>query len=501
MSSQILINTPNFPAPSQAQAQAQIVSLSGLMLLQAAFGIFKSSGEFYIFELQQLADVKNGIRSDLEFYKRQNADLLLKRFVENQAVICDSKIIISQFWINPNTKIFDAIAFSPLSQPSTTINYWIEPTAKPRAGNCEILKAFLLNIICDGSQETYSYLIRYLAHMLQRPAEKPGVMIVLLGGQGTGKGTFFRLLNAIWGRTTIQVSDVQDVIGHFNAVLERHYVICMDEALFSGDKKALDRLKSLITEPTCRVEQKYQPARTIDSYHRFFAASNHDHFAHVEQDDRRFVFLRVSDDAKGNHQFFKQLAKAIADPSVVDALVHELMILDISQFNVRLKPQTTEQVKQKIRSLKGFSRFWFEVLTSGNLTGRHGLISDWVQANFISTQALFNNYTNFDKKAEWYQTVQQNELSTELKRLCTSVRYDRQQDKQNGQRRGWWVPDLFSARREFEVYIGGPVQWPQDEDLKAGLDSEILDVYWADKNKVNTGDASISKILDGWDDE
>ena len=333
--------------------------------------------------------------------------------------------------------------------------------------------------------------------MLQRPAEKPGVMIVLLGGQGTGKGTFFRLLNAMWGRTTVQVSDVQQVIGHFNAVLERHYVICMDEALFSGDKKALDRLKSLITEPTCRVEQKYQPARTIDSYHRFFAASNHDHFAHVEQDDRRFVFLRVSDDAKGNHQFFNQLAKAINDPLVVDALVHELMMLDISQFNVRLKPQTTEQVMQKIRSLKGFSRFWFEILTSRNLTGRNEFVSDWVQANFISTQALFTNYTNFDKKAEWYQTVQQNELTSDLQRLCPSVRYDRQQDKQNGQRRGWWVPDLVSARREFEAYIGGPVQWPEDEDLKAGLDSEILDVYWADKNK---GESRISKLLDGWDD-
>ncbi len=172
---------------------------------------------------------------------------------------------------------------------------------------------------------TYSYLLRYLAHMLQRPWEKPGIMIVHLGGQGTGKGTFFRILRAIWGRTALQVSDIQEVIGHFNAVLERNFIVFMNEAIFSGDKKALDRLKSLITEPACRVEQKYQPARTIDSYHRFFAASNHDHFARVEQDDRRFVFLRVPDGAKGNHQFFSQLSNAIDDPAVIDALVYELM--------------------------------------------------------------------------------------------------------------------------------------------------------------------------------
>ena len=478
-----------------------VAPVSALSLLQATYALFRSGGEFYVFELKQLSEVMAGRSSDVEFFKKQNADLLLKRYLENQSIVCDLKITILQFWVNPNTTVFNSVAFSPLPQPSTTINYWIEPTATPRPGNSEILKAYLLNIICDGSQETYSYLLRYLAHMLQRPAEKPGVMIVLLGGQGTGKGTFFRLLNAIWGRTTVQVSDVQEVIGHFNAMLERHYVICMDEALFSGDKKALDRLKSLITEPTCRVEQKYQPARTIDSYHRFFAASNHDHFAHVEQDDRRFVFLRVSDDAKGNHQFFNQLVKAIDDPLVVDALVHELMILDLSQFNVRLKPQTSEQVMQKIRSLKGFSRFWFEVLTSGNLTGRHEFVSDWVQAKFISTQVLFNNYINYDKKAEWYQTVQQNELTSDLKRFCPSVRYDRQKDQHNRQRRGWWIPDLVSARSEFEAYIGGPVQWPQDEEFKLGLDAEILDVYWADKNKLNTGGFLISKILAGWDDD
>lgn len=475
-----------------------IVHTSGLAALQAAYAIFRSGGEFYVIDLQQLADVRAGKRIEVEFFKKQSAEVLLKRFLENQAIACELKLTISQFWTNPNTLVFDAIAFSPLSLPPTTINYWVGPTATPLSGNCEILKTFLLNIICSGSQATYSYLLGYLAHMLQRPEEKPGIIIVLLGGQGTGKGTFFRLLRGIWGRTTIQVSDIQEVIGHFNAALERHFVVCMDEALFSGDKKALDRLKSLVTEPTCRVEQKYQPARTIDSYHRFFAASNHDHFAHVEQDDRRFVFLRVSDDAKGDHQFFNQLATAIDDPSIVDALAYELMNLDISHFNVRQKPQSSEQVLQKLRSLEGFSRYWFEVLTSGGLTGRPDHCDEWIKAVFIPTTQLVSNYTNLDKKAEWYRTVQQNELLGEFKRLCPSVRYDRQQDRHLGQKRGWWLPDLVTARREFERFIGGPVDWSEDIGSKVGFDDATLDVYWDDRK---TFKQSVSDILDAWDKE
>jgi len=471
---------------------------SGLTALQRAYALYRSGGGFFVIDLQQLADVQAGKRSEVEFFKKQDAEILLKRFLENQAIACELKLTITQFWANPKTLVFDAVAFSPIPQPASTINYWVEPTAKPRAGNCDILKAFLLNIICAGSSVTYSYLLRYLAHMLQQPEEKPGVIIVLLGGQGTGKGTFFRLLRAIWGRTTIQVSDIQEVIGQFNAVLERHFVVCMDEALFSGDKKALDRLKSLVTEPTCRIEQKYQPARTIDSYHRFFAASNHDHFAHVEQDDRRFVFLRVSDDAKGNHRFFSQLSKAIDDPDVIDALVYELINLDITQFNVRQKPQNTEQVFQKLRSLEGFSRFWFEVLTSGSLTGRNDYRSAWGGRIFIPTATLISNYTNFDKRAEWYRKVQQDALEREFNRLCPSARYDRHQDKHHGQRRGWWLPDLVSARREFEQCIGGPVDWPADAGTTVGLDTDTLDVYWAGREPAKH---SVADILDAWDQE
>lgn len=474
------------------------VPTSGLTALQTAYALYRSGGEFYVVDLQKLAEVKTGKCLEVEFFKKQSAEILLKRFLENQAIACELKSTISQFWTNPSTQVFNATAFSPLPQPATTINYWIEPTAKPRAGNCDILKAFLLNIICAGSQVTYSYLLRYFAHMLQRPEEKPGIIIVLLGGQGTGKGTFFRILRAIWGRTALQVSDIQEVIGHFNAVLERNFIIFMDEALFSGDKKALDRLKSLVTEPTCRVEQKYQPARTIDSYHRFFAASNHDHFAHVEQDDRRFVFLRVSDDAKGNHQFFSQLSTAIDDPAIIDALVYELMNLDISHFNVRQKPQTPEQILQKLRSLEGFGRFWFEVLTSGSLTGRTDVSEGWVKAVFIPTQQLVSNYTSFDKKAEWYRTVQQNELLGEFKRFCPSVRHDRQQNRHLGQRRGWWLPDLASARHEFEQFIGGSVDWPEDVGSNVGFDAATLDAYWAGSKLPMR---SLSKILDDWDED
>ena len=120
-------------------------------------------------------------------------------------------------------------------------------------------------------------------------------------------------------------ADINHVIGTFNAALEKNYVICMDESLFKGDKASMERLKSAITEPTIRVEQKYQPSRTINSYHRFFAASNSEHFANIPIDDRRFVFIRVSDRKQQDLNYFNIIHKAINDSSVIGAMVYDLL--------------------------------------------------------------------------------------------------------------------------------------------------------------------------------
>ena len=105
---------------------------------------------------------------------------------------------------------------------------WVGPTITPKKGEWSLIKMFLLEIICNGDQEAYEYLIRYIAHALQKPSEKPVVMIILLGGQGIGKGTLGRIFQRIWSATYIQVNNISLVTGSFNASLERAYIVFMD---------------------------------------------------------------------------------------------------------------------------------------------------------------------------------------------------------------------------------------------------------------------------------
>jgi hypothetical protein len=441
-----------------------------LITLQQRFALIDLSGEHRVIDLGRVADFKAGnLIGDITFYKRIEAELKMKRYLESLPISCNSRLIVADFFMSPATICFDCTAFTPLSTSSVTLNFWVGPITNAQQGSWVILENYLREVICASDDASYEYLISFMAHMVQVPEEKPGVMIVLLGGQGTGKGVFFQLLNAIWPITTLLVSDSDQVVGRFNAALERSFAICMDEALFAGDKKAMDRLKSTVTEPLLRVEQKYQPTRVIDSVHRFFAASNHDHFAQVDRDDSRFLFLRVSDIHKQDTHYFAQVVNAINDPQILRALLWDLEHIDLSSFNVRVRPKTPEHTNQKLKSLAGFDRFWYEILINGCNPVDYSSMGfsttdSWGDPIFVATNSLVQAYKEHTRGTPIYQSIQSQQVVDRLKKLCPSAQAVRKNTNlssvNNATRlRGFDLPFLTTARQEFCEAIGDEVTW------------------------------------------
>jgi hypothetical protein len=255
----------------------------------------------------------------------------------------------------------------------------------------------------------------------------------------------------------LQVSNVDQVVGRFNAALERHFAVCLDEALFHGDKKAMESLKSLITEPRVPIEQKHQPSRTIDSYHRLFAASNNDHFSHIASDDRRFLFLRVSACKKQNTEYFGRLAKAIADPVVIGAMLYDLQQKDLSNFDVRQHPLTREHASQRIQSLAGFDRYWFELLGIAKVprSAMYEYTEDWEGKPFVTTTTFIGGYKEYNQNSRRDNDgIQAQQISASLGKLCPSATARR-----TSEGRGYDLPNLGTARRDFVRVTGILVDW------------------------------------------
>ncbi len=289
-------------------------SIAALQELQKEYCLCSFNSQIKVGRLKEIEEIKKGKRKeDINAYSRADGKLLMQRYLEQLPYSIKTEEIINEFFISPQTTNYNEVIFSPTACNKETLNYWVPPKPKAVKGSTSIIGSFLREVICDNDPDLFSYLTRFLAHMVQKPSEKPGVMLILLGGQGIGKGTFFNLIQKIWDGSTLLVSDVEHVIGGFNGALERNFVVCMDEAIFSGQKKAIERLKSFVTEPMIQIEKKYVPRQEIRSLHRFIASSNQKHFGNVDLDDRRFLFFRVSEKYKEDTAYWNNLYDALND--------------------------------------------------------------------------------------------------------------------------------------------------------------------------------------------
>ena len=439
--------------------------LIALAAIQQQFSLINMAGKLWVLEQGSLAArTADGLAKKLVLSNRGDGTLLISRALRAQFPFVRPTALQKEFFISPATVCYDGVDFDPSGSTGNQLNLWVGPTVAPRAGAWKLIHSFLRDVICDGNDVCFQYLLGYLAHALQRPWEKPGILIILLGGQGTGKGTFGRILRLIWSATYLQVHNIDAVTGSFNAALERAYIVFMDEALFAGDRKASDALKSLVTETVIHINEKHQPARQTRSYHRFIAATNADHLKNTERDDRRDLALRVSDSRKGDHVYWQALNHEISNGGV-EAMVHDLLAQDLTDFNVRRKPDTPELLAQKILSLGAIPRWWHDCLSAGAFT------PDGAWPDFISTELAIKGVVDM-AGGRLYQKPSPSDLVQALLKLCPSA-YQKQKQETLGRHRGLSLPDLERARAEFEQYLAGTVSWDKsdasDEDPSGQL--------------------------------
>lgn len=442
---------------------ASTAAVSALTALQHAFAISLIGGQLRLVDRRAIQEAQQGSpTAEVHFIKKEDGNLFMRRFIETLPIpVIKPADVVNSFWISPCTVEYHRLAFHPIPQPADTLNLWVPHTVEPAQGSWTIIEDYLVDVICDGDLALFDYLIRFLAHALKHPEEKPGIMIVLIGAEGAGKGFFVRLLEALWGATTLQVSDIAAITGNFNAALERAFWVALDECMFKGDKKSQDRMKSLVTEPAIQVEQKYEPSRTIESFHRFIACTNHTQWGQIRSDDRRYLFIKVSDCHIQDTKYFGQLSKTLNDGVTVPALAYYLTNLDITKFNPRSKPQTAEGFEQKRRSLSGFARYWNEVLDKGSfdIGGDHypvGPVS-YEEEVLVLSQILTKKYKDYNQKAERYEAIQAKTIRTEIKVLCPSADTTKRKDN----KRGILFPKIEVARKEFEAFIGCTVNWDE----------------------------------------
>jgi Family of unknown function (DUF5906) len=335
----------------------------------------------------------------------------------------------------------------------------------PQAGDWSRMKAHIKDILCSGIPEYFDYVMNWLARAVQTPGEAGEVAIVLRGGRGTGKGIFARAIGALFGQHFLHLSDARHLTGNFNAHLRDACLVFADEAFYAGDKQHEGQLKRLVTEPTLIIEAKYANPVPVRNCLHLIVASNDDWVVPAGTDERRFFLLDVSSARQKDYQYFGCLEKELKNGGEA-AMLHELLLRDLSDFNVRDVPQTSGLLDQKVRSLRGFAAWWYEILSDGRCPGAvidDGIFAadadDWATPVKIDRNILYENYESFSKAKKEYRAESKSQLGRFLRRHVPEVSEERPRQPGNSRRdRLYRMPSLNECRAGFEKQIG-PIEW------------------------------------------
>lgn len=240
--------------------------------------------------------------------KKPMADLYKQNCLTNRY---DAAQFIPYLIENPNIskKVFNT--FGGYRFPYEPI-----PHGQPPASIARIL-AHKRDIICSGNAYAYEYYCRWIAHIIQKPAQMmPISMFIKTKEQGTGKTRETSQLATMLGEAyTIEINRLENVAGKFNSImLDKLLIVGNDVA----DKGGFDvaAVNSLISEKKKTIEFKGIDPRQANIYARIILTSNYDCALLFTEENRRWVALNPLTTMKGNTAYWDALSADIDDPAV-----------------------------------------------------------------------------------------------------------------------------------------------------------------------------------------
>ena len=355
----------------------------------------------------------------------------------------------SLWWLSHSKRRqYDKIDFLPgKSTPAGTFNLWKGFAVEPKGGLEDIPKfhELLEDIICSDNDSWSKYLWSWLAHIIQKPYEKPGVAIVLRSDrQGVGKSVFGRYFGSLLGSHFTTVTTERHLHGNFNAHLKKCLFLLGEEVLWGGDRSAEAKLKDMITEPTTICEFKGKDSFQLKSFVRIMLLTNSEWAAPVSLRDRRYFVLDTSESKANDHCFFREVEKE-RNNGGSEALLSVLQQFDLTDFEVRDFPDTPARQEQKYLSMQPLEAWWHTVLNNVDT-----IINDRVlnidKINIVQKSHLLDYFNQFAKDQNFkHRPWSAQRFGLQLKKLLPKLETTRS----SGQPREYKFPSL----KECQVYF------------------------------------------------
>ncbi|MPY73083.1 MAG: hypothetical protein GEU87_02380 [Alphaproteobacteria bacterium] len=306
----------------------------------------------------------------------------------------------SDLWLSSfRRREISEIVFEPTHSqfrvPPRAHNMWQGFAIEPMEGSThEPLLTHIRDNVCQGNETLIAFVFAWLADLVQRPGDKPGIAIALRGDFGAGKGILYDYLCRIFGDHAMSLSKPQQVTGRFNFHLAPVVLLNAEETFFAGDKAAEAVLKDMITSDKMPVEPKYAAMITVSNHVHLLAFSNKHWAVPAAAGDRRWCVLDVSPAKKDDWDYWDPIhaAKKADGPA---HLLHYLLHYKYDRKTLHRPPMTQAKVEQALESLEPAAKWFLSVLRGDRVPSSGGADGDSIFQSETPKHVLLRDYEEF----------------------------------------------------------------------------------------------------------
>lgn len=227
--------------------------------------------------------------------------------------------------------------------------------------------------------------IKLMAYKAQHPTEKIPIAPVLVGAPGSGKSLWCNIVREAFKPYSAKLHS-QVLVSQFNGWVEKTLVAFIDEAKGIHVVRGGEMLKYLISEKRMPLNEKFRPARQVDSFTLYMLASNERSVGSYASDDRRMF---VADVPRPREQSFYHYVADWLEADGNKALMRWLLEYDLAGWRPPQEaPLTAEKYMAYTESLTPIQR-----LAEDMRTADHNVVKLWIDnaAAYAQAAEIGNN--------------------------------------------------------------------------------------------------------------
>ncbi|KAA6394723.1 MAG: hypothetical protein EZS28_009748 [Streblomastix strix] len=206
----------------------------------------------------------------------------------------------------------------------------------------ELFIGLVKDTIAANDDRIYEYLLNWFAYIVQKTGKKTETAVILQGLQGIGKNIYINVLSEILADYSAKkITKIDEFVGNLNSFIENTMLAVPNELKNCGEYRTsnMDSMKSIITEGSFRINEKYVPRYEAENVVNLIIETNNMFPIKIENSDRSYVICKCNPVHRGDLEYFTNLCNSF-DEDFYNNLFTFQLTRDISSFNPRDIPMT-----------------------------------------------------------------------------------------------------------------------------------------------------------------